>query len=50
VQGNAASFAPDPPVMCADLPRFVVLRGGDYFFVPSLSALRMLASGSIDAS
>jgi Dyp-type peroxidase family len=50
VQGNAASFAADPPVMFGNLSRFVVLRGGDYFFIPSLSALRMLASGSIDAS
>ena len=28
----------------APLPRFVTLRGGDYFFLPSLSALRFLAA------
>ena len=50
VQGNAASFVPDPPVMFGSLARFVIVRGGDYFFVPSLSGLRMLASGSIDPS
>jgi hypothetical protein len=27
-----------------DLPQFVTVRGGAYFFLPSLSALRYLAS------
>jgi deferrochelatase/peroxidase EfeB len=38
----------DPPFMCTDLPAFVELRGGDYFFVPSISALRLIASGGVD--
>jgi hypothetical protein len=50
VQGNARSFSPDPPRIFVDLPRFVVTRGGDYFFVPGLAALRMLATGGIDPS
>jgi Dyp-type peroxidase family len=36
------------PFFCAGIPRFVETRGGDYFFVPSLTALRMIADGSID--
>ncbi len=39
---------PKPPFFCSKLPRFVETRGGEYFFVPSLSALRMIGQGSID--
>ena len=39
---------PDPPFFCSKLPRFVETRGGDYFFVPSLTALHMLADGIVD--
>jgi Dyp-type peroxidase family len=38
----------NPPFICASLPNFVELRGGDYFFMPSLTALQMMASGSVD--
>ena len=38
----------NPPYMCASLPNFVELRGGDYFFMPSLTALRLIAHGSVD--
>ena len=38
----------EPPHFCAKLPSFVTLKGGDYFFLPSLTALRLIASGSID--
>jgi Dyp-type peroxidase family len=38
----------NPPFLCANLPNFVQLRGGDYFFVPSLTALQMMASGTVD--
>ena len=38
------------PFICFDIPRFVETRGGDYFFVPSLAALRLLASGRVHAS
>jgi hypothetical protein len=30
------------------LPQFVETRGGEYFFVPSLTALRMMAMGTVD--
>lgn len=39
---------PRPPFFCNRLPRFVETRGGDYFFVPSLTALRMIGEGNID--
>jgi hypothetical protein len=45
---ESASDSPDPPFFCSKLPRFVETRGGDYFFVPSLTALRMLADGIVD--
>jgi Dyp-type peroxidase family len=38
----------NPPFVCANLPNFVELRGGDYFFMPSLTALQMMASGTVD--
>ena len=36
------------PFIAANLPQFVETRGGDYFFLPSLTALRMIAMGTID--
>ncbi len=38
------------PFICFDMPRFVQTRGGDYFFVPSLTGLRLLASGRVEVS
>lgn len=38
----------EAPFFCSAMPRFVETRGGDYFFVPSLTALHMLAEGSVD--
>lgn len=38
----------NPPFICAKLPNFVELRGGDYFFMPSLTALQLMASGGVD--
>jgi Dyp-type peroxidase family len=38
----------NPPYICADLPQFVELRGGDYFFLPSITALRMIAANTVD--
>lgn len=46
VQSDAKD--PAPPFFCSKLPRFVETRGGEYFFVPSLTALRMIGEGSID--
>jgi Dyp-type peroxidase family len=45
VQGTGAG---NPPFVCPRLPDFVELRGGDYFFLPSITGLRMIASGSVD--
>lgn len=39
-----------PPFFCTEMPRFVETRGGDYFFIPSITALRMIANGVIDPS
>lgn len=39
---------PKPPHFCSGIPQFVETRGGDYYFVPSLTALRMIAEGIVD--
>jgi deferrochelatase/peroxidase EfeB len=36
------------PYICARLPQFVEVRGGAYFFIPSMTALRMIGMGTID--
>lgn len=38
----------NPPFVCGNLPNFVELRGGDYFFLPSMTALRMIATATVD--
>jgi deferrochelatase/peroxidase EfeB len=38
----------NPPFVCGGMPNFVQLRGGDYFFLPSMTALRMIAAGTVD--
>lgn len=38
------------PFICFDMPSFVETRGGDYFFVPSLTGLGLLASGRVQVS
>jgi len=37
-----------PPYVMSTLKTFVECRGGDYFFVPSMTALRMMAMGIVD--
>lgn len=37
-----------PPFFCKHIPRFVETRGGDYFFIPSLTALHMIGEGIVD--
>jgi deferrochelatase/peroxidase EfeB len=37
-----------PPYIADRLPQFVETRGGEYFFVPSMTALRMIGMGTID--
>ena len=34
-----------PPYFVDQIPRLVETRGGDYFFIPSMTALRMIAGG-----
>jgi deferrochelatase/peroxidase EfeB len=46
VQGNADPG--NPPFVCGGLPSFVEMRGGEYFFLPSLTALRLIADGEVD--
>jgi Dyp-type peroxidase family len=36
------------PYICSNLPQFVETKGGAYFFVPSMTSLRMMAIGMID--
>jgi Dyp-type peroxidase family len=36
-----------PPFLCTGLPRFVTVKGGGYFFVPGLTALRLMAAGHL---
>lgn len=45
---QAPSGGDRPPVFCRGIPRFVETRGGDYFFVPSLTALADIAAGTVD--
>jgi Dyp-type peroxidase family len=46
IQGDTSST--NPPFLCTNLPDFVALRGGDYFFIPSITALGMIAMGLVD--
>lgn len=36
------------PFLCTGLPQFVETRGGDYFFVPGMNALRHIANGTVE--
>ena len=38
----------EEPFVCSGLKSFVTVKGGDYFFIPSMTALRLLAAGEID--
>ena len=46
IQGDATPA--NPPLFCTALPNFVELRGGDYFFLPSITALAMIARELVD--
>lgn len=46
VQGDTTPT--NPPFICSHLPNFVELRGGEYFFLPSITALGMIALGVVD--
>jgi len=53
-EGDAKFLIPsDPesgeaPFICSDIPQFVEVRGGDYFFMPSMTVLRMIGMGIVD--
>ncbi|MBV8664983.1 MAG: peroxidase [Burkholderiaceae bacterium] len=38
----------DVPYFVRNIPRLVETRGGEYFFIPSLTALRLIARGLVD--
>ena len=38
----------DAPFICSNIPQFVEVKGGDYFFLPSMTALRMIGMGIVD--
>ena len=38
----------NPPFICSNMPNFVELRGGEYFFLPSITALGMIALSLVD--
>jgi Dyp-type peroxidase family len=46
IQGDTTPA--NPPFVCSYLPDFIELRGGDYFFLPSITALGMIALGIVD--
>ena len=35
------------PYVCSQLPNFVITKGGEYFFMPSMTGLVLLASGKV---
>lgn len=38
----------EEPFICTEMKTFVRLRGGEYFFVPSLTGVRLLATNEVD--
>ena len=44
----AAKDSSHPPFIIEGVPQFIETRGGEYFFVPSLTALRMIGMGAVD--
>lgn len=44
----AADPAVGRPFICDRMPQLVEPRGGDYFFIPSMTALRMIGMGIVD--
>ncbi len=47
IQGTADD-PQNPPFVCGKIPNFVEMRGGAYFFLPSMTALRLIATNSVD--
>ena len=38
----------EEPFFCKDIPAFVETAGGDYFFIPSITTIRMISEGRVD--
>jgi len=38
----------EEPFFCKDIPSFVETAGGDYFFIPSITTIRMISEGLVD--
>lgn len=47
VQGDPDEPEDSPAYVVPDLPQFVEVRGGEYFFVPSITALSLIAEGIV---
>jgi len=45
---QVAKGSGEPPHFVNNIPRLVETRGGDYFFIPSITALKMIAGGIVD--
>ena len=48
IPGDPNDPAARPTWICSGLKSFVETRGGDYFFLPSLTALRHIAAGTVE--
>lgn len=47
IPGDASTPGGRAPFICRGLPRFVDTRGGDYFFLPSVTGLELIAAGAV---
>ena len=50
IQSDPAAKDPAAPQFCVGLPQFVTTRGGEYFFIPGIEALRKIATGTIETA
>jgi Dyp-type peroxidase family len=48
IPGDAANLKKQPTWLSPDLPRFVETRGGEYFFLPSITALKLIATARVE--
>lgn len=40
----------ESPYFCSNIPRFVEMHGGEYFFLPSITALHFIGRGTVDTT
>ncbi|PMR68302.1 Dyp-type peroxidase [Halomonas heilongjiangensis] len=40
----------ESPYFCSHIPRFVDMHGGEYFFLPSITALHFIGRGTVDGT